>query len=376
MKIKKISWFDEFNCMGGDCPQTCCRGWLIPLDEDDLARFKKERGRLGLRLLAATCFYSRDRMNLGSGECRFHTEEGLCQLQLSKGHDFIPWACRSFPRFYRNYGEFEERYLDLSCIEAAKMFVRNAGNLKLIEDEDEPATRLCTSNDDREFLEALINIRKEIVDAISGVCDADDPVGALSEMMGGLFAYAGKLQDTYARGGTCKDLGPFAGYVGKDEAETGNSDAPAPGFPLSPDTFSDFCATALKHFGLKKTGPELYSLLSESLAAARNYKGDRTSFNEEVRNLCINNKEVLRILSSYMSYFLYQYLLGTYETYSFRKVAGLTIIHTNMIMLLTLTVSSKGKEITGDELAYIIAIYNRKVFFNETIEDDMYRIFS
>ena len=402
MKIHKISWFDDFKCMGGDCPQTCCRGWLIPLDEDDLERFKCEKGLLGIRLLAATGAYTRTRMNLGSGECTFHTREGLCCLQLKKGHDFIPWACRSFPRFYRNYGDFEERYLDLSCYAAAELFVKNIGRLTLaMDEEEEPATRPCTTNDDRNYLNTLLKIRRDFVEDTGTVlsCHGDGSFGTPEAMdnhgthywewcqknrphgtrgtkepspclhFAAIYSYACKLQDAYAAGGDHKDLPPFLKYQASFDEDLKL-------FPMEVEILDDFVDTAICNFGVKKSGPELLSLLTGARSLTRRYSDNPSGFSAAVRNLLDANEKLLPLLNSYMSYYLYQYFLGTYETYSFRKVTALGIIHTNMILLLTLTYAEGGRKLADDDFAYIISIYNRKAFFNETIEDEMYRIFS
>lgn len=382
MKIHEISWFKEFECMGGECPRTCCRGWLIPLDSEDRVRFKEEVGLLGLRLFAATAGHTRDRMNRGSGECPFHNKKGLCSLQLEKGHDFLPWACRSFPRFYRNYGLFEERYLDLSCIAAARLFIKNSYNLQLIETEDEPVTGLCTTNNDPGYLEDVIRIRSGMIDMIgrvfSGENRSDDIsdvrlAGALCDAM---YSYSCQLQDAYAHGGDCGDLKDFPLYadeeVGKacDRYVSIKDHVPFPAgaysFPLPLSVLGKFVDSALVYFGLKKSGPELYDLLHKAEDVLEDARRAPVYFTDSVGEICKKNDILLPVLGSYMSYYLYQYFPDVYETYSFRKTTALGIIHMNMIMLLALA---------ADDLADVISMYNRKTFYNDTIEDDLYRIF-
>lgn len=31
MKFMKTEFFDTFECIGGDCPDTCCAGWNITI---------------------------------------------------------------------------------------------------------------------------------------------------------------------------------------------------------------------------------------------------------------------------------------------------------------------------------------------------------
>ena len=138
----------------------------------------------------------------------------------------------------------------------------------------------------------------------------------------------------------------------------------------------EFVDTAIYNFGVKKSGPKLLELLNGALSLTGRYLSDPAGFTAAARSLLDTNEKLLPLLNSYMSYYLYQYFLSAYETYSFRRITALGIIHTNMILLLAMTYSEKKQRLTDDDLALIISLYNRKAFFNETIEDKMYLIFS
>ena len=399
MKIHKIEWFDEFECIGGACPQTCCKGWLIPLDKEDLIRYREERGGLAISLFTATAGYTRNRINLSSGECLFHTKDGLCRLQLKKGHDFIPWACRSFPRFYRNYGEFEERYLDLSCIAAAGIFVRNMGNIRIREDAAEPETGPCTTNDDTAYLNTLLGIRKEIIEAISS--------GIMNNMNGGIaagtvhyattmdriYSYACRLQDLYAADGEATVIPSLCEYEAlKQDAASASavktcdaSSCVSRIFPFPLNVISRMTETILYYFGQKRTGPGLYGLLSDAVDVIRDYRRMGTDLTARMDGILNSGPLLSGLPGAYLSYYLYQYFLDAYETYSFRRITALGIIHVNMILFLILVLTEKRKtpvntgrntpDISPDDIASITALYNRKAFFNETIQNSLYRVF-
>lgn len=42
MKYLKPHFYDKFICTAGDCPDTCCAGWQIMIDEESLERYGKE----------------------------------------------------------------------------------------------------------------------------------------------------------------------------------------------------------------------------------------------------------------------------------------------------------------------------------------------
>ena len=380
----KVSWFDEFECLAAQCPDSCCKGWVIPLSDDDMKRFAKERGKLGIELCFATGGGLRKNFNKGSGDCPFWQKDGLCSLQKRRGHDFIPWTCQSYPRFYRNYGEFEECCLDLSCIAAARLFLKHNGAISTVMTEDEPVTAVCTTNDDKSYLDFLISQRMEMTDTVHRSFS-----GALCDV---LFEYAKYLQDqivtrsdsnyaqlTFSRFYRehyymCDETGN--GAVSK-EARTFQART----FPLAPHILSGFLATSLWHSRLRKVSPKLYRMLADADIALRRYDKHPDAWFEAAGKEC-SDPLIFKTLAAYLGYYLFQYFARTYETYSFRKQVATGLCHLNMILLLTVTSPAKAaaktpenKAETADNLAQIISVYNRRAYFNDSITDEMYRVF-
>lgn len=50
MRYLKPHFYDQFVCTAGDCPDTCCAGWQIVIDEDSLERYGNEKSEFGKRL--------------------------------------------------------------------------------------------------------------------------------------------------------------------------------------------------------------------------------------------------------------------------------------------------------------------------------------
>ena len=363
MKIYENRWFGEFECLCGDCPQTCCRGWVIPLSDRDMDRFAKERGMLGLRLFFATGGRIRSKFNPDSGKCPFLRKDGLCQLQREKGHDFIPWTCQSYPRFYRNYGSFEERCLDLSCPGAAQLFVKNRGALDVTEYEADPETRQCSTNDDEEYLEFLIRQRKRMTQLIRK--------GLTPDLADAVFLYAVKLQDLFAKGmtGDHEELS-FDNFYEKETDRKKLSFS----YPLSPEVLREFLASSLNHIRLKKVYPRLFSMFKSASEYLNMYGAGNASWRKHTEDFLKAEPFVAEIMGYYLSYYLWQYYLRSYETYSFRRQTALGLCHMNMVLLLIMSGGGSGK-ITEESIAATIAAYNRRAYFNDDILDEMYRIY-
>ena len=42
MQYFGIQFFNQFKCVQGDCPQTCCKGWQILIDANTMEQIEKE----------------------------------------------------------------------------------------------------------------------------------------------------------------------------------------------------------------------------------------------------------------------------------------------------------------------------------------------
>lgn len=120
-----LSCFQGFRCLAGACPDTCCAGWEIDVDEQSRARYAAVPGALGEKL----------RESLEAGEdgsvhfrldaeerCPFLREDHLCELYCALGADSLCEICREHPRFHNEYGDLlRESGFGLCCPEAARL---------------------------------------------------------------------------------------------------------------------------------------------------------------------------------------------------------------------------------------------------------------
>ena len=102
MRYLEPHYYDKFVCTAGDCPDSCCAGWQIVIDEASLERYGDEKSEFGTRLRNSIdwdeeCFYQNNR------RCAFLNEENLCDLYKALGPDSLCDTCRMYPRDFGNY---------------------------------------------------------------------------------------------------------------------------------------------------------------------------------------------------------------------------------------------------------------------------------
>ncbi|HHZ12049.1 MAG TPA: hypothetical protein GYA05_04985 [Acholeplasmataceae bacterium] len=99
-------YYRKFKCKGGDCRNSCCKGWDVTMSTDDyfilqgMDCSKKLRELLDrhIRILPHP---TPDRYALiektFDGDCPFHMTNGYCMLHTQCGEKVLPNICHYFP---------------------------------------------------------------------------------------------------------------------------------------------------------------------------------------------------------------------------------------------------------------------------------------
>jgi lysine-N-methylase len=121
----------DFQCLGGDCPETCCQGWRVGIDKATYKKYQEVkladvRATLKAAVERSTDTSHKDyaRIKLGAdGFCPLLTPEKLCGLQAKLGADYLSNTCLQYPRAYGRAGEQHYFYASLSCPETARLAI-------------------------------------------------------------------------------------------------------------------------------------------------------------------------------------------------------------------------------------------------------------
>lgn len=136
MRYLKPHYYDTFQCIADQCPDTCCAGWQIMIDDDSLERYGAEGGEFGRRLRNSIdwkegCFYQCDR------RCSFLNKENLCDIYTELGAEALCDTCRIYPRHTEEYEGLRELSLSLSCPMAAEIILSCTDQVRFEEEETE-----------------------------------------------------------------------------------------------------------------------------------------------------------------------------------------------------------------------------------------------
>ncbi|MBE5881528.1 MAG: YkgJ family cysteine cluster protein [Lachnospiraceae bacterium] len=151
-------YYYEFSCIAGDCPDTCCAGWQIVIDEKSQKKYKKYPGDFGKRLKSSVD-WREGVFRQKNKRCAFLNDENLCDIYKNAGPAMLCDTCRKYPRHVEEYEDLREISLSLSCPVVAQMLMNRREPVRFLTKERKIApeeyeefdymlfTKLCDARD-------------------------------------------------------------------------------------------------------------------------------------------------------------------------------------------------------------------------------------
>ena len=125
----------RFSCIGGDCEETCCSGWAIPIDRANYQALRKAMNRAPRereefrRALRRNESPDANRFKYAlmvlreDGRCPFLDQDKLCSLHKRYGQRRLSDTCAMFPRGVGEAGSRLELSGSLACPEVARQLL-------------------------------------------------------------------------------------------------------------------------------------------------------------------------------------------------------------------------------------------------------------
>ena len=136
MYYRKPHYYQDFVCTADKCPDTCCAGWQIFIDEESLETYSRVKGDFGIRLLNSID-WSVGAFEQYEKRCSFLNEKNLCDIYRKLGPSSLCETCRQYPRHTEEFENLRELSLSLSCPVAAEMILSCKSRVEFLEEEDD-----------------------------------------------------------------------------------------------------------------------------------------------------------------------------------------------------------------------------------------------
>ncbi len=127
-------YYHEFACIASDCPDTCCAGWQIVIDEKSQKKYRKYPGEFG-KHLRTSVDWKEGVFRQNQKRCAFLNDENLCDIYKNAGPDMLCDTCRKYPRHVEEYEDLREISLSISCPVVAEMLMNRREPVRFLTKE-------------------------------------------------------------------------------------------------------------------------------------------------------------------------------------------------------------------------------------------------
>lgn len=107
MEITRPDYYKEFSCIAGACPDTCCAGWQIVIDDKSLKKYKRVKGTFRNRL-HNDIDWKEKVFRQYEKRCAFLNEDSLCDIYSEVGKRMLCDTCRKYPRHIEEFEGLRE----------------------------------------------------------------------------------------------------------------------------------------------------------------------------------------------------------------------------------------------------------------------------
>ncbi|MDO4189045.1 MAG: flagellin lysine-N-methylase [Lachnospiraceae bacterium] len=128
-------YFDDFLCIADKCPDTCCSGWQIVINDEYLEKYKEKNTFPTINMHEYVDFKEKVFKQSEDRRCSFLRDDNLCKLCFEYGEDALCKTCHLYPRHIEEFENVRETTLSLSCPEVARIILSRFSPVKFISKE-------------------------------------------------------------------------------------------------------------------------------------------------------------------------------------------------------------------------------------------------
>lgn len=168
----RLNCFKDFECLKGECTETCCRGWDISVDGQTYLKYSSLGGYFAEKIVENI---KKDRSGYRfknkNGRCPFLNDNGLCDIQSELGEEYLSVVCFNHPRFFVDFGNDRDISFSFSCPKVCDLLLGYDGELGFVKEDDGKV--VLNDTDGGKYLK-IKNERDEIFKAVYEYDDVKD----------------------------------------------------------------------------------------------------------------------------------------------------------------------------------------------------------
>ena len=156
MIFTKPDYYDSFQCVADKCPDTCCAGWQIVIDDESMEKYKKLKSDYIWKVMTAVDWENGCFRQDSAKRCAFLNPDNLCDLYTNAGEESLCKTCREYPRHTEEFENVREITLSASCPIVAHMLLERKTPVTFVTEENPDVEETIDFDDFDPFLYSVI----------------------------------------------------------------------------------------------------------------------------------------------------------------------------------------------------------------------------
>lgn len=358
MRYVKPYYYNDFKCIANKCPDTCCAGWQIVIDDETLEKYSNEKDEFSYRL-KNSIDWGEGVFFQNNGRCAMLNDNNLCDLVTAKGEDGLCRTCHMYPRHIEEFEGVREYSLSLSCPVAARIILEDTNKLVFGIEENDVIDPLEEEFEDFDFFmyTQLEQARDVIFEIIQNRDLSVDMRMSYIMDMARKFQNAVDEQEVYRMEEIADEYKPLEGKILQASELEQISDNIR--FEKAKSAYELFKELEV----LRQDWPEIIEDLKKNLynGTCEDYSKIRDEFyNDFVKGISADRWEIFK--EQLLMFFVYTYFLGSvYDDLVYSKLALSTFSVCFIEEIIVSEWLKNNKQITLEKCIEISYRYAREV---------------
>lgn len=125
MLTVKPDYYDNFKCLMGECPSSCCEQWQVVVDKVSLDYYNGLQGEFAEQLKKETELIDNEYcFKVHNGRCAFLNKDNLCEIHCRLGASHMAATCKKYPDFSVENNTYIIIGQSLSCPYIARKIIK------------------------------------------------------------------------------------------------------------------------------------------------------------------------------------------------------------------------------------------------------------
>ncbi len=366
--------YEKFHCLADKCPNSCCKGWVLPVDDETYDRYKNLTGSYGRHVRSHVAKHPKHPdmriIKRQFGRCPFWNSDKVCQFQANGTPELMPLVCRTYPRETVEYYNEARSTLVLSCPAIAKLFIDNPGRRTF-----SPATMKVEvfwkiENEDEKMFAFLKKEEEKLLDFF---WNEKEDMSALWQAM---YAYVYQKHDFIIRDKLLESDGVDLTLDKTKQAEYALLNRPTYSF-FKIETIDHMVLDCINYGALSVREPKFYHLIKGYLDLfGKQYLDDVDDFfDAKMREMLKECPDAYLRYQSYFSWCMNELFFLAYENYNIVRQFLYCVLYTQLYMIFDLVdYLEKGKDRLPERLAEVLCVCEQGVQHNPTLKHNLMEV--